>query len=87
VEELVNEFTENGSTAGFMSCMIAILYFLTIYGLEMLGSSTICRPWFRGLLADYAYVVCTNEHPMDGASDCYRSVPSSGLVSRTSQEA
>ena len=38
--------------------MIAILYFLTIYGLEMLGSSTICRPWFRGLLADYAYVVC-----------------------------
>ncbi|KAF9882798.1 hypothetical protein FE257_005146 [Aspergillus nanangensis] len=59
VEELVNEFTEYGSTAGFMSCMIAILYFLTIYGLEMLGSSTICRPWFRGLLADYAYVIGT----------------------------
>ncbi|RAL03312.1 anion exchange family protein [Aspergillus ibericus CBS 121593] len=59
VEELVNEFTEHGSTAGFMSCMIAILYFLTIYSLEMLGSSTICRPWFRGLLADYAYVIGT----------------------------
>ena len=40
-----------------MSTMIAILYFLTIYGLEMLGSSTICRPWVRELLADYAYVV------------------------------
>ncbi|KAK1141532.1 hypothetical protein N8T08_008945 [Aspergillus melleus] len=50
---------EYGSAAGFMSTMIAILYFLTIYGLEMLGSSTICRPWFRGLLADYAYVIAT----------------------------
>lgn len=57
VEELVNEFTVYGPTAGFMSCMIAILYFFTIYSLELLGSSTICRPWFRGLLADYAYVV------------------------------
>ncbi|GLB07825.1 boron transporter 4 [Aspergillus tubingensis] len=59
VEELVNEFTVYGPTAGFMSCMIAILYFFTIYGLELLGSSTICRPWFRGLLADYAYVIGT----------------------------
>ncbi|GAT27580.1 HCO3- transporter family protein [Aspergillus luchuensis] len=59
VEELVNEFTVYGPTAGFMSCMIAILYFFTVYGLELLGSSTICRPWFRGLLADYAYVVGT----------------------------
>ncbi|GFN15318.1 boron transporter 4 [Aspergillus tubingensis] len=59
VEELVNEFTVYGPTAGFMSCMIAILYFFTIYGLELLGSSTICRPWLRGLLADYAYVIGT----------------------------
>ncbi|GLB14894.1 boron transporter 4 [Aspergillus tubingensis] len=59
VEELVNEFTVYGPTAGFMSCMIAILYFFTIYVLELLGSSTICRPWFRGLLADYAYVIGT----------------------------
>ncbi|OJJ62108.1 hypothetical protein ASPSYDRAFT_76052 [Aspergillus sydowii CBS 593.65] len=59
VEELVNEFTVYGGTAGFLSCLIAILYFLTIYGLEWLGSSTICRPWFRGLLADYAYVIGT----------------------------
>ncbi|KAF7169657.1 hypothetical protein CNMCM5623_002341 [Aspergillus felis] len=57
VEELVNEFTTRGNTAGFMSTMIAILYFLTICGLERLGSSTIWKPWFRGLLADYAYVV------------------------------
>lgn len=57
VEELVNEFSVYGPTAGFMSCMIAILYFFTIYGLELVGSSTICRSWLRGLLADYAYVV------------------------------
>lgn len=61
VEELVNEFTVYGPAAGFLSCLIASLYFMTIYGLEWLGSSTICRPWFRGLLADYAYVVCI--HP------------------------
>ncbi|KAH1402579.1 hypothetical protein KXX22_002600 [Aspergillus fumigatus] len=59
VEELVNEFTTQGNTAGFMSTMIAVLYFLTIYGLERLGSSTIWKPWFRGLLADYAYVIGT----------------------------
>ncbi|KAJ0413309.1 HCO3 transporter family-domain-containing protein [Aspergillus carlsbadensis] len=59
VEELVNDFTEHGLAAGYLSCLIAVLYFLTIYGLEWLGSSTICRPWFRGLLADYAYVIGT----------------------------
>ncbi|KAL2803423.1 HCO3 transporter family-domain-containing protein [Aspergillus granulosus] len=59
VEELVNEFTKHGLAAGYLSCLIAVLYFLTIYGLEWLGSSTACRPWFRGLLADYAYVIGT----------------------------
>lgn len=40
-----------------MSTMVAILYFLTIWALEKIGSSTIWRASFRGLLADYAYVV------------------------------
>lgn len=57
VEELISEFKNRGHTAGFMSCTIAILYFLTIYGLETIGSSTAWRPAFRGLLADYAYPV------------------------------
>lgn len=57
VEELVNEFSTVGHAAGYMSCMIAILYFLTIYGLERLGNSTIWRVGFRIMLADYAYVV------------------------------
>ncbi|KAL4905022.1 hypothetical protein BDW74DRAFT_168148 [Aspergillus multicolor] len=59
VEELTNEFTFYGPTAGFLSSLIAVLYFLTIYGLEWIGSSTICKPWFWGLLADYAYVIGT----------------------------
>ncbi|KAF7714458.1 Bicarbonate transporter family protein [Penicillium ucsense] len=59
VEELISEFTSRGPTAGYMSAMIAILYFLTIWALERCGSSTIWRPGFRGLLADYAYVIAT----------------------------
>lgn len=57
VEELVNEFSAHGRDAGYLACMIAILYFLTIYGLEKLGSSTFARPSIRGFLADYAYPV------------------------------
>lgn len=59
VEELVNEFSVAGSTAGYLSCLIAILYFGSVYGLEKLGSSVIWKPWFRGILADYAYVFPT----------------------------
>ncbi|RJE21771.1 Anion exchange family protein [Aspergillus sclerotialis] len=59
VEELVNEFSSKGLSAGYMGCMIAILYFLTIYGLESLGSSTIGRVGLRTLLADYAYAIGT----------------------------
>jgi boron transporter len=57
VEELVAEFTEFNATQGYMSCVIAILYFGTIYLLEAVGQSTLFRPWFRGILADYAYPV------------------------------
>lgn len=57
VEELVSEFSSRGSTDGYLSCTVAILYFATIYALEKLGSSTIFRPSFRGFLADYAYPV------------------------------
>lgn len=59
MEELVNEFSEVDRTAGFMSCMIAILYFLTVYSLELLGTSTVFRPGIRNLIADYAYVFAT----------------------------
>lgn len=56
MEELVNEF-EGGNAAGYLSCLIAILYFGTVYSLERIGSSTLWREQLRGVLADYAYVV------------------------------
>ncbi|EPS31285.1 hypothetical protein PDE_06240 [Penicillium oxalicum 114-2] len=59
VEEIISEFESKGPTAGYMSAMVAILYFLTIWTLEKIGSSTICRPSLRGLLADYAYPIGT----------------------------
>ncbi|EAQ90351.1 hypothetical protein CHGG_02286 [Chaetomium globosum CBS 148.51] len=59
VEELVNEFDEYGSTAGYLACMIAILYFASVYALEKLGNGRIWQAGFRGILADYAYVFCT----------------------------
>jgi len=57
VEELVHEFTLSGSAGGYLGCVIAIMYFATVYGLEKLGSSIIWNSTYRGLLADYAYVV------------------------------
>ena len=57
VEELVAEFTIYGSAQGYLSCVVAILFFGTIYTLEAIGRSTLFRPWFRGILADYAYLV------------------------------
>ncbi|KXH45332.1 hypothetical protein CSIM01_13555 [Colletotrichum simmondsii] len=59
VEELVNEFDAEGSAAGYLACMIAILYFGTVYTLEKMGSSTLWTSGYRGILADYAYVFAT----------------------------
>ncbi|KAI9881518.1 MAG: hypothetical protein M1830_000081 [Pleopsidium flavum] len=59
VEELVSEFTARDPIDGFMSCLIAILYFGTIYALEAIGQSILFRPWFREILADYAYPIGT----------------------------
>lgn len=61
VEELVDEFTRSDSD-GFMSCVIAILYFGSIYALEKLGNGIMWTPAVRGLLADYAYPVRSNTH-------------------------
>lgn len=87
MQELISEFTTRGHTAGFMSCMIAILYFLTIYGLETIGTSTIWRPAFRGFLADYAYVVCVEPEyarlAFNVTHTCHRSGQSSGWDSHT----
>ena len=62
VEELVNEFSQEGRAEGFLATLIAILYFATVYSLEKLGSSTVWRAGWRGMLADYAYVVSLRRH-------------------------
>lgn len=98
VEELVNEFSTHSRDGGYLSCVIAILYFLTIYGLEKLGSSRIWKPSIRSFLADYAYPVgslviyssirCFSELCclcLFGIADMTRSRLFSGLVSRIFQ--
>ena len=40
-----------------MSVTIALMFFFTVYVLEMVGKGTWFRPWARGLLGDYAYPV------------------------------
>ncbi|CAI6333057.1 unnamed protein product [Periconia digitata] len=59
VEELVNEFAVSGNAGGYLTCLVAILYFGSVYSIEKLGSSVLWKPWFRSLLADYAYVAPT----------------------------
>jgi len=59
VEELVSLFDSYGSVDGYLSCIIAILYFGTVYTFEKLGSGTLATSWARGLLADYAYPIAT----------------------------
>ncbi|KAF2451450.1 hypothetical protein P171DRAFT_459489 [Karstenula rhodostoma CBS 690.94] len=59
VAELVNELEVAGNDAGYLSCVIGILYFGSVYGLEKLGGSTLWNSCFRGVLTDYAYVFPT----------------------------
>ena len=56
---LTVEFRDYGSTDGFLSVIIALLFFGTVYCLEAVGRSQIMKPWMRGLLADYAYPIAT----------------------------
>ena len=57
VELLIVEFESDGPTDGFMSVTIALMFFFTVYALEMVGKGVWFRPWIRGFLGDYAYPV------------------------------
>ncbi|KAF2850063.1 hypothetical protein T440DRAFT_468760 [Plenodomus tracheiphilus IPT5] len=59
VEELVYLFETSGFDGGYLSIVIAILYFGSVYGLEKLGNSTIGTPGIRSILADYSFVFPT----------------------------
>jgi hypothetical protein len=57
VELLVGEFESDGPTDGFMSVTIALMFFFTVYVLELVGNGVWFRPWVRNILGDYAYPV------------------------------
>jgi hypothetical protein len=59
IEELVYLFEPTTLAGGYLSIVIAILYFASVYGLEKLGSSTLWKPWIRGILADYSFAFPT----------------------------
>lgn len=61
VEELVAQFSEDGSTAtaGYLSIVIALCYWFSVYALEMVGSTVLFTPTIRGLISDYAYPIAT----------------------------
>lgn len=57
VELLISEFESEGSTDGFLSVTIALMFFFTVYVLEMVGKGVWFRPHVRAFLSDYAYPV------------------------------
>lgn len=59
VEELIINFEDNAIVNGFASCLVAIMFCLTVYYLEDIGSTTLFRGWTRTLLSDYAYPIAT----------------------------
>jgi hypothetical protein len=65
VEELISQFDDGiggeGSRrqGGYLSCLIALLYWFTVYVLERFGGSTYSRGWIRKAISDYAYPIAT----------------------------
>lgn len=61
VEELVAQFYEDAGqiTGGYLSIVIALGYWATVYVLEYMGRTTILKPWIRKSLADFAYPIAT----------------------------
>ena len=65
VEELIAQFDEGiGGEAGrrqggYLSCLIALMYWFTVYMLEKVGSTTHTRSWFRKAVSDFAYPIAT----------------------------
>lgn len=57
VEELINQFNTSSYTAGFLSVVVALCYWATVYALELLPNMIAFTPVTRKLLSDYAYPV------------------------------
>ncbi|KAF2762223.1 hypothetical protein EJ05DRAFT_201641 [Pseudovirgaria hyperparasitica] len=56
VEELANEFSVNSYESGYLGCIIAILYFGTVFGIEKFGVGLFMNPSVRRFVGDYSYV-------------------------------
>lgn len=59
VEELVDQFNNGSLPGGYLSVVIALCYWFTVYGLELMGSTIMFRPYIRKLLSDFAYPIAT----------------------------
>ncbi|KAF2722817.1 hypothetical protein K431DRAFT_311505 [Polychaeton citri CBS 116435] len=61
VEELIAQFDEGGATlaGGYLSIVIALCYWASVYFLEFMGSTKMFTPTIRKLLSDYAYPIAT----------------------------
>lgn len=57
VEELISQFTSSTLAAGFLSVVVALCFWATIYALETLPRTVLFTPTIRKLLSDYAYPV------------------------------
>lgn len=57
VEELIDQFNSSTYEAGFMSVVIALCYWFTVYALELLPITIVFTPTVRKVLSDYAYPV------------------------------
>ena len=57
VELLISEFEHEGPADGFMSVVVALMFFFTVYVLELVRNGIWFRPRVRAFLGDYAYPV------------------------------
>lgn len=58
VEELIANFDQGTERpGGYLSCIIALVYWFTVYRLERIGSTSFLKPWARKMLSDFAYPV------------------------------
>jgi len=57
VQELIDQFNSSTYTAGFLSVVVALCYWATVYALEMLPRTILFTPTIRKVLSDYAYPV------------------------------
>ena len=62
VEELIAQFDDTHSRqSGYLSCIIALVYWFSVTKLEAMQGSLFARGWLRKALSDYAYPVSAIE--------------------------